>query len=38
MVFFIGGLENVLRKWITEGCHETPETMAEMIHQEYHPL
>ena len=36
MIYFVGGLQNLLKVWIEKGCRESPETMAEVIYTEYH--
>lgn len=35
MVFFAKGLEGVIRKWVENGCKISPETMTEMVCEEY---
>lgn len=37
MVFFIAGLNAIIRAWLKNDCLETPLEMAEYINQEYHP-
>ncbi len=35
MEFFKGGLTRIIKIWIKNGCHETPEEMFEIIKSEY---
>ena len=33
--FFRGGFNRIVKLWLEDGCKESPETIAEIIHQEY---
>lgn len=33
--FFRNGLNAIIKIWLAGGCKETPEEMAEVLHQEY---
>ena len=37
MEFFRAGLNAVIKKWLQNGCRETPEEIAEIIRAEYSP-
>ena len=35
--FFKAGLTRMIRVWLEDGCPESPEEMAQILHREYHP-
>lgn len=35
ITFFMNGFNAIVRKWLNNGCKETPEEMANIIHSEY---
>ncbi len=36
IAYFTAGLGEILKIWLENGCQESPEEMADIIHEEYH--